>query len=202
MRYILEFSINLFFEKDKWQPWNTLKKLSRNCWHNQTSSPINNNQKVSIWHNHTNAVGRKNKSSFPAFQPHRGLARCSFVHLWRELPVYSPQVSPKVQKAPANVNKYFLAKHQEGNIYISDITLHFYTSKRHNAAQCCLLSLIPQLILKTRMSNDSCLEIIGKYVRKTFEVNYYNESVVKTVYFMGPKDTEYLSSSQERVSVN
>lgn len=45
------------------------------------------------------------------------------------------------------------------------------------------------------MSNDSCLETVGKYVRKTFKVNYYNESVVKTVYFMGPNDTEYLSSS-------
>lgn len=45
------------------------------------------------------------------------------------------------------------------------------------------------------MPNDSCLEIIGKYVHKTFKMNYYNESVVKTVYFMGPNDTEYLSSS-------
>lgn len=33
-------------------------------------------------------------------------------------------------------------------------------------------------------------------------MNYYSKSVVKTVYFMGQNDIDYLSSSQKRVSVN
>lgn len=45
------------------------------------------------------------------------------------------------------------------------------------------------------MSNKACLEIIRKYVHKTFKMNYYNEFVVKRVYFMGQNDTGYLSSS-------
>lgn len=58
-----------------------------------------------------------------------------------------------------------------------------------------LLFLIPKFILKTRIPNDSCLEITRKYVHKAFKMNYYNKSVVKTVYFMGQNDIDYLSSS-------
>lgn len=90
--------------------------------------------------------------------------------------------------------QYFPAKPQEESIYISDTTLYFSALEANTTMQLSggLLFLISQLILKTRMSNDSCLEITGKYVRKTFKVSYYNESVVQTVYFMDPNDTIFI----------
>lgn len=47
-----------------------------------------------------------------------------------------------------------------------------------------LIIFNPKLILKTRISNASSLVISRKYVHKTFKVmNYYNESVAKTVFY-------------------